>query len=317
MSKLLIFPAIIAIGVLGAAPSRAAAAETCDRACLVGIADRYLAAMVKHDPAGLPLGAKFKYTENTATIPMGDGLWVGASEGPTTFKIYAADPVSGQVGFFGPMKEFGQPVLLALRLKIENGRITEIEHVVARNLRESGMKDLQVPRAGLVTPVPPRQRPPRQEMFHAADSYFDSIEHVDGGLAPFADDCERHENGSQTTTNKVPDPNASPATRKINALNCRDQMNTHNLAYITRIRPRRLLIIDEEYGLVFGFPMFVHRGNVRSIKIVGVPDVDTIPMNFGPINLQAGEIFKIRSGKIHEIEANGFLLPYNASSGWE
>ena len=42
-----------------------------------------------------------------------------------------------------------------------------------------------------------------------------------------------------------------------------------------------------------------------------------IPMNFGPINLQAGEIFKIRAGKIHEIEANGFLLHYNAASGWQ
>lgn len=37
----------------------------------------------------------------------------------------------------------------------------------------------------------------------------------------------------------------------------------------------------------------------------------------GPINLQAGEIFKIRAGKIHEIEANGFLLPCNAASGWQ
>jgi hypothetical protein len=63
-------------------------------------------------------------------------------------------------------------------------------------------------------------------MLKAADSYFDSIEHVDGSLAPFADDCERHENGGQTTTNKVPDPNADAATQKINALNCRDQMRT-------------------------------------------------------------------------------------------
>jgi hypothetical protein len=277
--------AVMAMAVFG---GNAAAAARCGRACLVGIVDQYLAAMVKHDPAGLALAAKFKYAENTATIPMGDGLWVGASEGPTTFKIYAADPTSGQVGFFGLMREFGQPVLLALRLKIENGRITEIEHVVARNVREAAMKNLQTPRAGLVTPVPPAERTSRQEMLKAADSYFDSIEHVDGGLAPFAADCERHENGVQTTTNKVPDPKADPATQQINALDCRDQMNTHNLAYITRIRPRRLLIIDEECGLVFGLPMFVHRGNVRSIKIVGVP-----------------------------IEANGFLLPYNASSGWE
>src|ERR1019366_9150542 len=82
-----------------------------DRSCLIGIADRYLAAMVKHDPAGLPLAPKVKYTENTAAIPVGDGLWVGVSEAPSTFKVYAADPVSGQVAFFGVLKEFGAPVM--------------------------------------------------------------------------------------------------------------------------------------------------------------------------------------------------------------
>ena len=51
--------------------------------------------------------------------------------------------------------------------------------------------------------------------------------------------------------------------------------------------------------------------------ISGVPGVDTVPMNFGPIDLQAAEIFAIRGGKIHEIEAMGYLLPYNAKTGWE
>jgi hypothetical protein len=36
-----------------------------------------------------------------------------------------------------------------------------------------------------------------------------------------------------------------------------------------------------------------------------------------PRALLAGEIFKIHGGKIHEIEATGFLLPYGAKSGWE
>jgi hypothetical protein len=309
--KAALLAVILTVSITGAY-----AQSACDRTCLVKIMDDYLAAMVKHDPAGLPLAAHYKYTEDTATIPIGDGLWVGASEAPTGFKIYAADPSAGQVGFFGVLKEWDNPVLLAMRLKVENGSIVEIEHVVARNLSPSAMKNLESPRAGFVTPVPPSERTSRAEMLKAADSYFESIEHVDGSLAPFADDCERHENGTRTTTNKVPDPNANPATQKLNALNCRDQMNTHNLAYIARIRPRRLLIVDEEYGLVFGFPMFVHRGDVRSIKIVNVPGVDRIPINYTPINLQAGEIFKIRAGKIHEVEANGFLLPYNAASGW-
>lgn len=58
-------------------------------------------------------------------------------------------------------------------------------------------------------------------------------------------------------------------------------------------------------------------GAVRTIKIQGVPGVDTIPMNGGTSNLQAGEIFKIHGGQIHEIEAMGVSLPYGTKSGWE
>jgi hypothetical protein len=309
--------AIVGARASWAAPAQTGPASQCDRACLIGVIDQYLAALVRHDPSGLPLASSYKYTEDTATIPLGDGLWVGASEGPTTFRIYAADPTAGQVGFFGVIKEFDKPVLLALRLKVEKGQIREIEHVVARYLSGGAMANLVRPRPGLVQPVPPSERLPREEMLRIADSYFDSIEQTNASVAPFAGDCERHENGIQTTTNKTPQPGVDAATAAINALNCGDQINTRNLSYITRIRPRRLLIADEEYGLVFGFPMFVHRGNVRTIQIIGVPGVTTIPRPFGPINLQAGEIFKIRGGRIHEIEANGFLLPYGAASGWE
>jgi len=56
---------------------------------------------------------------------------------------------------------------------------------------------------------------------------------------------------------------------------------------------------------------------VQSTKIVGVPGVDEVSRPIGPFNLQAGEIFKIRGGRIHEIEANGVLLPYGSSGGWE
>jgi hypothetical protein len=305
------------------ARTSSAQAALCDRTCLTNLVDQYIAAMVKHDPAGLPLAPGLKYTENTAAIRIGDGLWVGASEGPTTFKIYAADPTSRQVAFYGVMQEFGKPIMLALRLKVEDGKITEVEHVVVRTLREGGMANLVSPRPGLVQTIPVAERESRDKMFRAADSYFDAIEQSNGNLAPFADDCVRHENGMQTTTNTTPpppDPSGpplSPARQKMRAMGCRDSLNTHVLSYITKIQPRRLMVIDEEKGLVFGFPMFVHRGNVRTIKIVGVEGVDTIPMSFGPIDLQAAEIFAIRNGKIHEIEALGYLLPYNAKTGWE
>jgi hypothetical protein len=308
------------------AASRAGSTNSCDRACLKNMVDQYIAAMVKHDPSGLPLAADYKFTENTAAIQMGDGLWVGASAAPETFKIYALDPTSHQAGLFAVMKEFDKPVILALRLKIEDLKIAEIEHVIARSVRDTAIPNLTTPRAGLVETVPPAERVSREEMYRIADSYFEAIEHSDGNIAPFADDCVRRENGMQTTGNTVPthDPSDPPGApidplrAKIRMMGCRDNINTHTLSYITKIRPRRLIIIDEETGLVFGFPMFVHRGNVRTIKIVGVPGLDTIPMTgLGASDLEAGEIFKIRGGKIHEIEAMGFLLPYGSKTGWE
>lgn len=58
----------ISIAVLIASGVWAETANPCDRACMTGLVDRYLAAMVKHDPSGLPLAKGVRYTENTAEI---------------------------------------------------------------------------------------------------------------------------------------------------------------------------------------------------------------------------------------------------------
>ena len=296
----------------------------CDRDCMIHLTDQYLAALIKHNPAGLPLARGVRFTENTAEIPVGDGLWVGASEAPTTFKIYAVDPASSQVGFYGVMKENGRPLIIALRLKVIDGEITEIEHVLARNLRPDRMQNLITPRAAFLANVPPGQRTSREDMLNAANSYFEAIEHSNGKLAPFAEDCERHENGGQTTHNAKPVPWPVPmgspaddhAMAILGTLTCTAQVDSGILSFITRLWPRRLAVVDEQKGLVFAFPMFQHRGAVHDIKIKGVPGVDVVHMNGGTSNLQAGEIFKIRAGKIHEIEAMGVSLPYGTKSGW-
>lgn len=297
----------------------------CDRACMIGLVDRYLAALVAHDPSTLPLSKGVRFTEDTAEIPIGSGLWVGASEVPTSFKIYAVDPASGQVGFFGVMKERGKPVILALRLKVVNGRITEIEHVLARNLRADRMQNLITPRPALLADVPAGERTAHEDMVNAADSYFEAIEQGKGSIAPFADDCERHENGGQTTHNAHPvpwpvplgSPEADRGMAIIGTLSCSQQVDSGVLGFITRLWPRRLTIVDQEKGLVFAFPMFNHRGGSGTIAIKGVPGVTSLPLGGGTSNLQAGEIFKIRGGKIHEIEAMGVSLPYGSKSGWE
>src|SRR6185436_7924118 len=125
------------------------------------IVDRYLGALVRHDPTGLPLNRDVKFTENAARLNVGgEGLWVGASELPTGFRIYAVDVGAGQAGFYGVMKERDKPLIIALRLKLINGQITEIEHVLARNLRPPSVTALATPRPEFVTMLPAANRLP-------------------------------------------------------------------------------------------------------------------------------------------------------------
>jgi len=286
----------------------------CDRACLDKLVDSYLAAVVAHDPTRVSLAASVKFVENTVPMKPGDGLWKTASEVPGTFRIYVPDPVAGQVGFIGMMKEDGKPIQLGLRLKVRNGQITEMEHLIARNLREPSLANLQTPRRGLLTAVPPAERVPREQMLKIGASYYDALVNSDGDAAPFADDCVRRENGMQTTGNPPP---KTPGRGSMGAMGCRDQLFTRTMSYIKRIEPRRVEIADVETGLVFGLSQFRHPMTEKSLKIVGVPGVDSIDMNFMPFDLPAAHIYKIRGGRIHEIEAMGFTMPYNSKTGWE
>jgi len=298
-----------------------------DRAGLIAILNQYLESLSKRSPAGLPLASTVKITEQAAQVPVGDGLWVSATSGPTEFNIQLADHVSGQTGFFGVIHEWGKPVLLATRLKVVSGMITEIENVIARDLREAGMQNLKTPRKALLADLPAGEKTPRAEMIRIANSYFDSIEQDDGDLCPFADECVRHENGLQTTLNNAPPrtggigdafgPGVSEILAKLLALKTRDSMFCGGLAYITQIRPRHMVLCDEQKGIVYGFPRFVHRGDIRKMKITGVPGVAELPFGFGPNDLQAAEMFKIRSGKVYEVEASGFINAYLAPTGWD
>ena len=119
----------------------------------------------------------------------------------------------------------------------------------------------------------------------------------------------------QTTGNP---PSKTPSGfGTIGAMGCRDGINTHALSYITRIEPRRVEIADPETGLVFGLSQFRQPMEQNFVKIVGVPGLDKIDMPFKPFDLPAAHIYKIQGGKIHEIEAMGFMMPYNSKTGWE
>jgi len=100
------------------------------------------------------------------------------------------------------MKENNRPFDHRAAAQSGGWRKSPIEHVLARNMRPDRMQNLITPRAALLADVPPSERTPREDMINAANSYFEAIEHGDGEIAPFAEDCERHENGGQTTTTR-------------------------------------------------------------------------------------------------------------------
>jgi hypothetical protein len=306
--------AALALTALGSV--HGAADKSCDRACLDGLADTYLAALVAHDPSKAPLSPQIRFVENLQRLKPGAGLWQTASAVPTTFKIAVPDPIAQQVGLIAVMQENGKPIELGLRLKVENGKITEAEHVVVHELREASLANLQTPRMPLLSSVPEPYRDSRGRLLYIGASYYDALDLNNGSLAPFADDCARRENGMQTSRNPVPsDP--SQGMGLLGALGCAKQLDTQVMSYIDTIDNRRVWIADEQNGLAFGLSHFHHSMQKKEIHTIGVPGQETRKMDFKPFDLPAVHIFKIWGGQIHEIEALGFLAPYNSPTGWE
>jgi hypothetical protein len=330
---------IASIAILGiSAPLFAAQDSECDRECLVNFMKQYLTALVKHDPTAVPFAEEVKFVENTANIPVGKGLWVTASGGPTEFQIYAADPVAQQVACLVMMKEVDEDVLLGARLKLEDIKIREAEHHVIRDLDSSpfgkmGLNNLKKPRPGLLEDVPAAERMPRWQLLKIGRSYYDALTKEDGTLAPFAKECERHENGMTTAGGPPPklpsgpDAKIDPEMKEILeamaasgpvANTCEAQISTGAFAYITEILDRRVLIADQQKGLAVGFSMFYHDSTLKEFpykKPSG--EIEMRPSWQGTFNLPAMHIYKIKKGKIYEIEATGFTLPYGTKSGWE
>ncbi len=285
------------------------------RASLEGIMNRYLEALVAHEPARLPLSKKVKHTENTIPLPVGEGLGATASDLPT-YRLYVCDPQGGQVGLFGLMKENSFPIIISSRLKIEGGLITEIENIVVRGgERPIPVENLVQPKQLYLEALKPSERVSREEMVRVSDLYFEGLVRDDGDIVPLWDECNRVENGMQTTNN--PDLFPRDPKRPPMPLDCRGQINSKSFAYITSIEPRRFTVVDEERGITFGTFMFHHKGTVKSVEVPGIGTVEMIPIARRPFTVVVSELFKVVNGKIREIEANMTSLPYGAKSGWD
>jgi hypothetical protein len=295
-----------------------------DRAALLKLADNYLAAVVAHDPGKVPLAANVKIVENVTPKKSGEGLWKTAESAPTEFKIVAADAVTQEVGALVVMQNDGKASQVGIRLKVVNGKIVEAEHLIVA-MRDPNSPTLQKPRPAIPLEIPDEYADSHGRMIHIARSYYDALDNNNGHLAPFAPDCERHENGFRTAPNGGPSlqttiPGGGPP-RKIGLMgmqDCTSQIDSGAFQYITTIEDRRVEIADTVTGLAIGFSHFHHPMTQKKFAITGNPDRTESDMtNQKPFDMPAMHIFKIWGGQIHEIEAIGISLPYNSPTGWE
>ncbi len=284
----------------------------CDRACLNGFIDKYMAAMLAHDPSRLPWARHVSFTENNVPLAVGDGLW-GTIDSQGSYKLYFADPQAGEAGFYGDVVENGHRSPFSLRLRVEDQKIREVETVVSRRPRDPTLPGL-IDKPILSEGVPPAERRTREQLITLTDSYFSTLQQNDGTVfAPFADDCNRVENGSQTTNNTTMVDYAPGAD--IKKLGCTAQFKTGFFRYVTRIRDRRFVLVDEEHQLVLAVALFDHAGKMKTVKLT---DGRTVPAQFEvPWTWHITELFKVKDGKLRQIEALVLQVPYNTLSVWK
>jgi len=297
----------------------ASSAERLDRPGLVALMERYLAALARHDPSGVPLAVNVKLVENTEVTPIGKGLWETTTGGPTEFRIFAADPVEGQVAFMGVIREHDKPTILGARLKVVEGKIVEVDHLVVHSGGRPLNPNMAKVRPGLLQPLRASERVGRDQMLRIANTYYEAIVQDNGNVAPFADECQRRENGGTSANDQEQTPEEAKKDdfSVFRKMKCGQQLSTGVMSYITDINRRRLLAVDEEMGLVFAMSMFVHDGEPKVMKIKDVPGTTERPNTYGPFDLPAAHVFKIRNGKIYEIEAIGYIAKHGVKNGWE
>jgi hypothetical protein len=172
-----------------------------------------------------------------------------------------------------------------------------------------------------------------------ANSYLDGLPKHDGSI--FTNDCDRVQNGLQTTNNpnfaaqqaaaappapagrggpaaakgkQAPAPPAPPAY-DVTSQSCKVQFESGYFDFVKRIRDRRFTAVDRERGLVtVHYAMDLPSGPANNVKLADGRTITVGPTK--PTTYSIVEVFRIEGGKIRRVEAVQLTVPYGMLSGW-
>ena len=308
-----------AVALAGINVASAAQPVGCDRACLEGFVERYLDAVIVNDPKKVPISPNARFTEDGQRLLIGDGLW-NTMKGKGKYRLFVTDVPAGSVAVLATIQEDHREAaqfngsLLALRLRVRNQEITEIEQIVVRGSGENPNRtyetvDKMATHPKYLQAVPANERMSRADLIIQGNKYFTGIQRNDGkGDYPFAPECERDENGGRATNNLRPgQTKPDPKTSSVysGAWTCLEQFQSGLIHFVNRVRDRRFVAVDQERGIVFAG---------RGDGLTGPLEVVAGPVQ--PHTWQLAEIFKIEKGLITKIDAFLQKAPYGMNAGW-
>ncbi len=174
-----------------------ARAELCSRESLQSAINSYLAAQKAGEPSIMRLATNVKYSENMKERPIDDGVLFKAL--PVVFQRSFLDVDACRTFSEIVVTDIEHPYVVGVRLKVENGSISEIESIVTDEgdwkfnadnyMKYSSEEDWHV--------LKPSERVDRQTLIDAANAYMDRFTYEDVKV-PWGIPCARLEGGEYT-----------------------------------------------------------------------------------------------------------------------
>jgi hypothetical protein len=299
MKKAELLSAVSLFGML--AFNSAHAQIGCDRACLTGYVDAWFNGLTSNTTTGVPLAANVKISQNDRLTDLKGTFWETADTVPYRWDI--ANIRLGDTGTEAVIRNSdGTLTMLIVRLKVENGAITEIE-TVKTNQGESdrlwGPETLLTKgiSPALTLSIPEPERDSYYRLIAAGESYWRAFQ-TNGTPAyhpaDLASDTQRFENGLQTT-GMVRDGVFVTAISGFHA----GRFLGRNLWN------RRYPVVDEERGIVLSMVRFGLKEGMESQSVATSN------------NRVVGEFFAVQQGLIREVHAVLFNTPDSQAPVWE
>jgi hypothetical protein len=294
---------------------------SCDRACLQGVADSYLKALVAHDPKLLSLDEHVRFTEDGQELQLGDGFWNTAS-GVGAAQQFYPDIATQQITFVGTMREFDNLVLMAMRLKVHDRRISEVETLFYRKGAGPEWSDAGVDATNTrgaadsswLVPIPTGLRGSREQLTGIALAWMNALAHPDArATVALSDDCVRVENGARVSGN--PRILIGDGHFNLAALGCRQQLQSGYYSAITRIHHRRVVAVDPDNGTVVVWANLDQAGT----RALHLADGHTLSQRAlaQPASTEALLVFRIEGASIRRIQMLTRAVPYHMNPGWD